>query len=255
LFSELNVDPSATELKSIGSRMEEAAVSELRKVRPDLEFSSGTALNFEQYAHLRVFRNFTTAYKGPIDSLEEEVATLRHMYKEKDLRDFFSNVQRVHKRAQKDHDLVTRLRAEMPEESLLKLDITVSAPSDGGALVAQASPRLLIGVSSKWSLRTDRAQDCVSQGSKLVSLRRGHMPHYAVMTMEPRPAMLKLLAYGSGSVDCIYHLALPELRRAAAAVESTKKRQPWRPRQDLERMVAQGRLRDWDQLVHEVENL
>ena len=81
------------------------------------------------------------------------------------------------------------------------------------------------------------------------------MPHCAVLSMEPRPAMLKLLAYGSGSVDCVYHLALPELQQAAEAIEKAKKQQPWRPRHELERMVSQGRLRDWDDLVREVEAL
>lgn len=71
---------------------------------------------------------------------------------------------------------------------MLKLDVSVEAP-------ARRSPR------------TDRAQDYVSQGYKLVSLRRGHMPHFAVVTMEPRPSMLRLLADGSGSVDCVYHVA------------------------------------------------
>jgi hypothetical protein len=255
LFAELHVDPSAHELDTIGSRMEQAATAELSRLRPDLAFGSGTALGFEQYTHLRVFRDFSKAYKGPEPSLEADVIALRLKYKDADLKSFFSRVLRAQKQSKNDHDLVTALRAAMPEESLLNLDMTVAAPVTQNLQAPPIAPRLLIGLSSKWSLRTDRAQDCISQGSKLVSLRRGRMPHYAVLTMEPRPAMLKLLAYGSGSVDCVYHLALPELRRAAASIETTKKGQSWRPREDLERMVAQGRLRDWDQLVQEVGSL
>lgn len=254
LFAELAVDLNAAELPSIGDQLERAAATELRRRRPDLTFGSGTALDFEQYSHLRVFRDFSRAYKGPTASasLEADVVQLRKRYKDKDLRSFFSAVLRASKQVQRDHEAVTALRDAMPEESMLNLDMTVSH-SEGTASVPP--PRLLIGLSSKWSLRTDRAQDCISQGSKLVSLRRGRMPHYAVLTMEPRPAMLKLLAYGSGSVDCVYHLALPELRRAAEEIELGKRRQPWRPRQELERMISQGRLRDWDDLVREVDVL
>lgn len=255
IFAELRVNPSAPELKLIGSQMEKAASRELQGLRPDLAFGSGTALNFEQYSHLRVFRDFSKAYKGPIASLEEDVTLLRQEYHEKAIDEFFSKVLISQKQAQTDHELVTSLRAAMPEESMLNLDMTVSAATVQKPGSPQSVPRLLIGLSSKWSLRTDRAQDCISQGSKLVTLRRGRMPHYAVLTMEPRPAMLKLLAYGSGSVDCVYHLALPELRRAAQAIEKTKTQQPWRPRHDLERMISQGRLRDWDDLVGEVQAL
>ncbi|WP_353889670.1 NgoMIV family type II restriction endonuclease, partial [Campylobacter coli] len=66
-------------------------------------------------------------------------------------------------------------------------------------------PRLELALSAKWSLRTARAPDCVSQGAQRVAQRRGRMPHFAVITREPRPAMLRILADGSGAVDCVYH--------------------------------------------------
>ena len=55
----------------------------------------------------------------------------------------------------------------------------------------------------------------------MAALRRGRMPHFAVVTMEPRPYMLNLLGGGSGDVDCVYHLDLPALtngRRARHAL-------------------------------------
>jgi hypothetical protein len=81
------------------------------------------------------------------------------------------------------------------------------------------------------------------------------MPHYVVLTMEPRPAMLKLIAYGSGSVDCVYHVALPELRQAARALEEHRGPKVWPQRAMLERMVAQGRIRSYSQLAGEVRRL
>lgn len=79
------------------------------------------------------------------------------------------------------------------------------------------------------------------------------MPHYATLTMEPRPAMLRLLAYGSGSIDCVYHLALPELRDAAGDLVKEKGTKSSRDQRDsVERMVSQGRLRDYSELFTEL---
>jgi hypothetical protein len=69
------------------------------------------------------------------------------------------------------------------------------------------------------------------------------------------PSMLRLIAYSAGSVDYVYHLALPELRAAAAELETERGAGIWKPRADLERMVAQGRVRDYDDLVSEVSSL
>ena len=88
----------------------------------------------------------------------------------------------------------------------------------------------------------------------MAALRRGRMPHFAVVTMEPRPYMLNLLGGGSGEVDCVYHLDLPAL---TAAIEETCVGNP-RRRATLEtfnRLVAQRRLRDWDELVEYAETL
>jgi len=245
LFNQLGVASGAPERSSVGSAMERSAVEHLGSLRPDLVVrTSRRALEFAQYAHLAVFRSFTRAYTGPAESLQEEYARLAPTIDDPAVRGLLERALAAERRSQRDHELVLQLVDTVPEESMLRVDITVADPGD--------SPRLLVAVSSKWSLRTDRAQDCVSQGSKLVGLRRGRMPHYAVLTMEPRPAMLRLIAYSSGSVDCVYHLALPELRAAARELEATRGVMTWKPRTDLERMVAQGRLKDYSDLVSEV---
>ena len=105
-----------------------------------------------------------------------------------------------------------------------------------------------MALSAKWTLRTDRAQDCVSQGAKLASQKRGRMPHYAVITAEPRPAMLKIPSDGP-SVDCVYHIDLPALDRALTRMAGGNPR--WSPKVTFDRLVRQGRLRDYDDLVHQ----
>jgi hypothetical protein len=133
---------------------------------------------------------------------------------------------------------------EVGAESLLKLDVTVSEPNTGRL------PELQIGLSLKWSLRTDRAQDCRSQGAKLSALRRGRMPHFAAVTMEPRPYMLNLLGGGSGDVDCVYHLDLPALTAAIDEVYGSKHdKTSVRTLGTFRRLVDQRRLRDYDELV------
>lgn len=139
---------------------------------------------------------------------------------------------------------------EIGSESLLKLDVTIAnaSPAD--------YPELRIGLSLKWSLRTDRAQDCRSQGAKLSSLRRGRMPHFAAVTMEPRPYMLNLLAGGSGDVDCVYHLNLPALGQAVREVYGPRTDKKSRSTlAEFERLVEQGRLRDYDELVAHAKGL
>lgn len=255
LFERLGVSPDAEAPELVGNLMEAAIAENLRDIRGDLQIEqSRPAADFEQYEHLRVFQDFKSRYQGSHAALRqvEELSS--------DLPDSVAAIrlaraiEMARRQAERDDELVSRLSSTMPEESLLRIDVTVAERGSSGP----SSPFLHAALSSKWSLRTDRAQDCVSQGSKLVAQRRGRMPHYAVVTMEPRPAMLRLIAYGSGSVDCVYHLALPQLLAAAdvvASVERRSRRGSWSPRVTLLRMVEQRRVRDYDELIREVERL
>jgi hypothetical protein len=130
------------------------------------------------------------------------------------------------------------------QESLLHLDVTVSNN------LVPGYPELDIGLSLKWSLRTDRAQDCRTQGAKLAALRRGRMPHFAAVTIEPRPYMLNLLCGGSGDIDCVYHLHLQALNQAIDLVLRPKTdRKSRRTVDTFDRLIDQRRLRDYDELV------
>jgi hypothetical protein len=81
-------------------------------------------------------------------------------------------------------------------------------------LCNQVMPSLHASISCKWTLRSDRAQNARSEGLNLVRNRKGRLPHIAVITGEPTPGRIASLALGTGDIDCVYHIALYELRKA-----------------------------------------
>jgi hypothetical protein len=234
-----------------GSAVEAAIEQHLRLLRPDLEIGRSRASSeFSQYRHLAVFKAFSKNV-NPLSSTLMPMRTLMSEVRDDALRNRLATaMQAATDQLRTRDDALEALLNQMPEESLLKIDLTVGEPDAG------SPPRLCVALSSKWTLRTDRAQDCLSQGAKLVSLRRGPMPHYAVVTMEPRPHMLKILADGSGSLDCVYHLHLPALIEAIERTgRASKAGDEWPPARTFRRLLNQGRLRDYDDLVTEVDRI
>ncbi|MFE7629857.1 NgoMIV family type II restriction endonuclease [Kocuria sp. NPDC057446] len=247
LFNELGVPTDRVVGKDPGARLEEAIQLHLQPLRPDLAIlRSRSALEFEQYAHLRVFPAFVSNHKETAPTLEQLQKIAEQLPNSAATKRLKRRLAKATAEFGEQDRLSTRLKLYMPEESLLKLDLTCASVDEG------RESFLHLGLSSKWSLRTDRAQDCVSQGSKLASQRRGPMPHYAVITMEPRPAMLKIIADQSGSVDYVYHLDLPALIRAMERVRSRKPAK-WSPGVTFDRLLKQGRIRDYDDLVSAVQ--
>ncbi len=80
-------------------------------------------------------------------------------------------------------------------------------------------PLLHASISTKWTIRSDRAQNARSEALNLIRNRKGRQPHIVVVTGEPTPSRLASLALGTGDIDCVYHFALDEL---CAAVTDTK---------------------------------
>lgn len=72
-------------------------------------------------------------------------------------------------------------------------------------------------ISCKWTLRSDRAQNARSEALNLIRNRKGRTPHIMVVTGEPAPSRLASLALGTGDIDTMYHVALPELVEATHA--------------------------------------
>ncbi len=188
--------------------MEQHICAHPRDLRPDLQVGdSMSAAAFEQYQHLAVFPRYRRGRRTAVDKLAPIEAAVERLASPMERDTLAALVHEASTWFRVQDDLVHELLPHMPEEALLHIDVTVAETGAVGA------PRLHVALSSKWSLRTGRAQDCVSQGAKLVAQRRGRMPHFAVVMMEPRPSMLKILGDGSGSVDCVYHLDLPSLKQ------------------------------------------
>lgn len=84
------------------------------------------------------------------------------------------------------------------------------------------SPILHASISTKWTLRSDRAQNARSEALNLIRNRKGRQPHIVVVTGEPTPSRLSSLALGTGDIDCVYHFALSELIEAVKEIKNSE---------------------------------
>jgi len=99
-------------------------------------------------------------------------------------------------------------------------------------------PLLHASVSCKWTIRSDRSQNTRSEALSLARNRKGPLPHIVAITAEPLPDRIASIALGTGDMDCVYHIALPELERAVRDVGSPASRK------SLATMVSGKLLRD-----------
>lgn len=100
------------------------------------------------------------------------------------------------------------------------------------------APLLHASISTKWTIRSDRAQNARSEALNLIRNRKGRQPHIMAVTAEPLPSRLASLALGTGDIDCVYHFALDELRNAVMQLHNTEA-------QDLLHIMVSGkRLKD-----------
>lgn len=108
-------------------------------------------------------------------------------------------------------------RHPVPDEEINMPERLVDASSARLTSLRSLNQKLSIlhaSISCKWTLRSDRAQNARSEGLNLVRNRKGRLPHVAVITGEPTPGRIASLALGTGDIDCVYHIALYELRKA-----------------------------------------
>ena len=124
------------------------------------------------------------------------------------------------------------LKASLGGDYLIKPDIVIAREPESDAVLNSSdrkivddctplhSPlrkvnntRLILhaSVSCKWTIRSDRSQNARTEALNLIRNRKGSVPHAVVVTAEPLPSRLGSIAYGTGDLDCIYHIALPEL--------------------------------------------
>jgi hypothetical protein len=84
------------------------------------------------------------------------------------------------------------------------------------------TPLLHASISTKWTLRSDRAQNARSEALNLIRNRKGRQPHIMVVTAEPTPSRLSSLALGTGDIDCVYHFALDELAASVKELHNSE---------------------------------
>ena len=117
-------------------------------------------------------------------------------------------------------------------------DVTVGEPVDRFDL-----PLLHASVSCKLTLRSDRAQNMRLEAAILVKHRKGRQPHIVAVTAEPLPTRLASLTQGTGDLDAVYHVSLPQLVQAVDEVGTSDQQRA------LEVMVGQERLLPFEDLV------
>ena len=103
-------------------------------------------------------------------------------------------------------------------------------------------PILHASVSSKWTMRSDRAQNSRTEALNLIRNRKGNLPHIMVVTNEPLPSRIASLALGTGDIDCLYHCALYELMEATKEYSDRTNRSE--VYETLENLVEGKRLKD-----------
>ena len=103
------------------------------------------------------------------------------------------------------------LRSSLGTDYLIKPDITIGILQEEQQNQQQ---HLHAAVSCKWTIRSDRVQNIRHEGVTLTRHRRGRQPHIVAVTAEPLPSRLAAIARGTGELDCVYHVALSQLRSA-----------------------------------------
>lgn len=134
------------------------------------------------------------------------------------------------------------LRAAIGLDYVIKHDVTVHLPrrfdSVGKGHPQPEAPLLHASVSCKWTLRSDRAQNVRTEAAALIKHRCGRVPHIAVVTAEPTVGRIMSIAQGTGELDAVFHIALPEL------IEATREAGFEKNADELGNLEAQGRLMD-----------
>lgn len=191
----------------------------LRHIRPgdwSVETGNTRILRFEQYKHLGAL----TA----LSEIQPEVAIAIG-------RDYLIKP-----------DIIVARRPE-PDEVLnaqtYVVDEQTARLSPLRATKRDVQETLHASISCKWSLRSDRAQNARTEALNLIRNRKGKLPHIAVVTFEPLPGRLASLAYGTGDIDCVYHVALLELHECLRGTEQLENQLEL-----LEDLIQGDRIRD-----------
>jgi hypothetical protein len=208
----------------------EAAFSKLEHIRPGpwllstSQASIGIAA-YHQYEHLASLEKL-------LDSLEKHDST------SKDLRAMFASGYLI------TPDIVIA-RRPISDEIINKMDAILDAGADLATYTplreaTNSVPMLHASISCKWTIRSDRSQNSRTEALNLIRNRKGNTPHIVVVTGEPLPSRIASIALGTGDIDCVYHMALYEMK---AAIDSYKAKDE-SAAEMFETLVLGRRLRD-----------
>ena len=131
------------------------------------------------------------------------------------------------------------LQIKLVLDYMISPDVTVSFEHGK----ADLPPVLHAAVSCKFSIRSDRVQNIRHEGVSMIRHRRGRQPHIVTVTSEPLPSRLAAICRGTGEVDAVYHVCLPELSQAVAEVGNVEQQQL------LDEVTGQNRLFGLAELV------
>jgi hypothetical protein len=143
---------------------------------------------------------------------------------------------------------VVVVRYPVPDDEINKHEPVVDADASVARLTqfraanqtdAPCRPFLHASISCKWTIRSDRSQNTRTEALNLIRNRKGPLPHIVAVTAEPLPMRIASLALGTGDLDCVYHIALPELRDACGAIDGGEDQLEM-----LDTMIEGNRLRD-----------
>ena len=187
--------------QTLGLRMEKAVLAFVKKVFPSLQHlrpgkwiveGGQTISQFQQYGNLTVLENVLKSSK----ELRVSVGT-----------DYIIKPDVIIARKLETDSFINTPNELVDDECAILADIRKSGKESPLAL-------LHASISCKWTMRSDRAQNSRSEELNLIRYRKGRLPHVVVVTAEPLPSRLASLCLGTGDLDCVYHIALPELREA-----------------------------------------
>jgi len=140
-----------------------------------------------------------------------------------------------------DADITRVLATTIGRDYQVEPDITI-----GEELHFEPLPMLHASVSCKLTLRSDRAQNIRLEAATLIRYRRGRLPHIVAVTAEPLPTRLASIAAGTGEIDAVFHIALPELMQSVEEVGNVVQTNA------LEELISQRRLRPYSELARQL---
>lgn len=176
---------------------------------------------FENLPHLRsgkwhVFQSDTQTNIGNFEQYSHLVELDRLASEHQQIKNFLGNGYVVKpdvvivREAESDDEL-NRLQPLVDEQSCL---LSYFRASNQPKTQNEILHFIHASISCKFTMRSDRAQNTRTEALNLIRSRKGRTPHIVAITAEPLPSRISSLAQGTGDIDCVYHVALDELKQS-----------------------------------------